>query len=74
MYQTQGNFSQAVEYYLKDLAIARDIGDRRGEAHALGNIATAYASLKNFPKATEYGQQHLKLTRSTGDRTHEQKH
>jgi transcriptional regulator with XRE-family HTH domain len=66
VHQAQNNFSQALKYYLKDLVIAQEIGDRMGAAHALGNITTAYASLKNFPQATESAQQQLQMTQELG--------
>ena len=34
---------QAIEFYEQHLAIAREIGDRRGESAALGNLGLAYA-------------------------------
>ena len=36
-YQSQGDFSQAIEYHAQCLAIAQEVGDRVGEGGAYGN-------------------------------------
>ena len=40
-----GETRKAIEYYEQALDIAREIGDRRGEGAALGNLGNAYADL-----------------------------
>ncbi len=39
-YAALGETRKAIEFYEKALEIAREIGDRRGEGHALGNLGT----------------------------------
>ncbi|MFB2877415.1 CHAT domain-containing protein, partial [Floridanema aerugineum] len=53
------------------LAIAREIGDRKGEGQSLGNLGITYNSLGDYRKAIEYQQQVLAIARSIGDRNGE---
>ncbi|MCD4673098.1 MAG: tetratricopeptide repeat protein [Anaerolineaceae bacterium] len=55
--------------WLEDaLSAAREIGDRRGEGAALGNLGIAYASLGQYQQAIEHYNQHLEIAREIGDR------
>ena len=65
---TLGDARKAIEYYEQALAIAREIGDRRGEGTALGNLGLAYAALGDARKAIEYYEQALAIAREIGDR------
>ncbi len=49
-------------------SIAREIGDRRGEGAALGNLGNAYADLGEPRKAIEFYEQALVIAREIGDR------
>ncbi|OCQ95114.1 hypothetical protein BCR12_06885 [Limnothrix sp. P13C2] len=48
--------------------IAREIGDRRGEANSLGNLGNAYYSLGQFQRAIDFHEQHRAIAREIGDR------
>ncbi|MCL4268560.1 MAG: tetratricopeptide repeat protein, partial [Anaerolineales bacterium] len=50
------------------LEIAREIGDRRGEGNALGNLGNAYYALGDAKKAIEFYEQALVIDREIGDR------
>ena len=50
------------------LAIAREIGDRRGQGNALGNLGNAYSDLGEPRKAIEFYEQALKISKEIGDR------
>jgi tetratricopeptide (TPR) repeat protein len=50
------------------MEIAREIGDRRGEGAALGNLGNAYAALGDARKAIEFYEQQLVIVREIGDR------
>jgi tetratricopeptide (TPR) repeat protein len=50
------------------LVIDREIGDRRGEGNALGNLGNAYADLGETRKAIEFYEQQLIIVREIGDR------
>ena len=45
---------RAIEHYEHQLAIAREVGDRRGEALALFNSALAFDQLGRRAKVTEW--------------------
>ena len=57
-----------MEYYEKDLSIAKEVGDRAGEGMANGNLGNAYRRLGNFKRAIEYHEQHLSIAKEVGDR------
>ena len=48
--------------------IACEIGDRRGEGNALGNMGNAWAHLGEPRKAIEFYEQRLVIAREIGDR------
>ena len=56
---------------MKDLSIAKDVGDRAGEGSAYGNLGNAYYSLGDFQRAIEYHEKHLSITKDVGDRAGE---
>ena len=67
-YANLGETRRAIELYEQDLAIAREIGDRHGEASATGNLGLAYADLGETRRAIELYEQHLAIAREIGDR------
>ena len=46
-----GDARQAIGFYDQQLAIVREIGDRRGEGNSMGNSAQAHYSLGNRAEA-----------------------
>ncbi|MEL7039273.1 MAG: tetratricopeptide repeat protein, partial [Cyanobacteria bacterium J06592_8] len=67
-YRRLGQYQEAIEYYQQSLTIAREIGDRNGEAASLGNLGIAYRRLGQYEKAIEYYQQSLAIFQEIGDR------
>jgi tetratricopeptide (TPR) repeat protein len=63
-----GDARKAIEFYEQYLSIAREIGDRRGEGNALGNLGNAYADFGDARKAIEFYEQQLIIVREIGDR------
>ena len=53
---------------MQALAIAREVGDRRGERSALGDLGLAYAELGEPRRSIECCEQALAIARETGDR------
>jgi tetratricopeptide (TPR) repeat protein len=66
-YHRLGQVLQAIDCYQQHLAIARDIGDRRGEGTALCNLGLAYA-LGQPQQAIDCSQETLAIFRDIGDR------
>ena len=63
-----GDYRQAVDLYTRALAIARDIGDRRGEGSALGNLGICHLSLGDYQRAVDLYTRALAIARETGNR------
>src|SRR5437868_9698207 len=66
-----GDTRHAVQFHEQHLAIAREIGDRRGEGAALSNPGIAYADLGEAHHAIEFDEQALLIHREIGDRRNE---
>jgi len=66
--------AKAIEYDEQALAIAREVGDRRGEGNRLGNLGNAYADLGQVAEAIGYYEQALAIAREIGDRRGEDNH
>jgi tetratricopeptide (TPR) repeat protein len=54
-------------YYEQDLAICREIGDRRGEGMAAGNLGLALYRLGEYEPALVYLEQDLAIARAIGE-------
>jgi tetratricopeptide (TPR) repeat protein len=67
-YYLLGRFTEAIDLLEQALAIARETGDREGEAADLGNLGNCYADLGQIPRAIELCEQALAIARETGDR------
>ena len=66
-----GSRQRALEYYGQALPIAREVGDRAGEAATLNNIGAVYNGLGERQRALEYYGQALPIMREVGDRAGE---
>ena len=62
------DFSKAIEYHRQDLTIARQMGDKLGEAKACGNIGSALKAMEQFDEAIACCRMQLDLARELGDR------
>ena len=60
-----------MDYHRRHLKIAKDLGDRSGEATAYSNLGHAYYSLGDFKAAIDYHQLHLKIAKDLSDRSGE---
>ncbi|HEY9817908.1 MAG TPA: CHAT domain-containing protein, partial [Candidatus Obscuribacterales bacterium] len=63
-----GQYQEAIALYEQRLVIAREIGDRRGEGAALGNLGNAYRNVGQYQEAIALYEQQLVITREIGDR------
>jgi len=73
IYQFQGSYADALDYYQQSLASKRELGDRAGEANTLNNIGTIYGLQGSYAEALDFSQQSLTLFRDLGDRAGEAK-
>ena len=61
-------YQKAKEYQEKALAVAMEIGDRKGEVATYGNLGAVFDSLGECQKAKEYHEKALAVAIETGDR------
>ena len=62
-----GDSRKSIECHEKHLKIAIEIGDRRGEGAAYGNLGNCYQSLGDYRKSIEYHEKHLRIAKKIGD-------
>jgi tetratricopeptide (TPR) repeat protein len=67
-YHSLGQVQRAISYYEQRLAIAREIGDRRGVATFLGNLGLAFKYVGQVDRAIDYYARTLDIWRAIGDR------
>ncbi|XP_068677644.1 tetratricopeptide repeat protein 28-like [Montipora foliosa] len=60
-----------MEYYEKDLSIAKEVGNRAGEGSAYRNLGNAYCNLGNFKQGIEYYEKDLSIAKEVGNRAGE---
>ncbi len=58
-----GNYPKAIEYHEHHLDIARQMGDREGEAAALCNLGNTQSELERYTEAWECLQKALEIFR-----------
>ena len=68
MFDSLGEYQNAKEYHEKALAIAIEIGDRRGEGTTYGNLGNVFYSLGECQNAKEYHEKALAIAIEIGDR------
>ncbi len=61
LYTSKSNYPKSLEYYLRSLKIAQDLGDKYIESVTLGNIGIIYYVQSNYPKSLEYYLKALKI-------------
>lgn len=67
------SLNKAIEYYQKNLALMRDLGDRGAQGRACGNLGNTYYLLGDFQKAIEYHKERLKIAKEFGDKAAERR-
>ncbi len=71
MYQTTGRPQAALRLYQQALSIAREMGDRAGEATTLNNMAAVYYMIDCPQDALRLFEQALSIIKEVGDRAGE---
>jgi len=62
IYYGKGDIDNALFYHSKSLILSRELGYKKEEATAIGNIAMIYNKKGDIDKALDYYEQSLKLT------------
>jgi serine phosphatase RsbU (regulator of sigma subunit) len=68
IYNDQGDYAKAIEYYTQSLKISEEIGDKEGIASTLNNIGNIYNDQGDYAKAIEYYTQSLKIREEIGNK------
>jgi serine phosphatase RsbU (regulator of sigma subunit) len=68
IYNDQGDYAKAIEYYTQSLKIREEIGNKNGIAMSLNNIGTIHDLQGNYAKAMDYYTQSLKIREEIGDK------
>ena len=63
-YQSLGEYQRAIEFLQQTLDIAREIGDRKGEALSLDYLGLAYGSLGQYQRAINFYKQAIEVKES----------
>jgi len=66
LHYRRAEYAEAMEEYKKSRAIARDLGDKRGEAVAAGNQGLALMALGRFDEARAEFERNLEIAREIG--------
>lgn len=67
-YFYQENYSKSLECHKQDLTLARNMGDKLGEAKASGNIGSALKALGQFDESIACCRMQLDLARDIADK------
>ena len=70
-YSELGQLDRAIENHNAALAVARVIGDRRGERTVANDLGSAHVSLEQYAPGIEHFTQVLAISRELGDRSGE---
>nr|MBP9893572.1 tetratricopeptide repeat protein [Planctomycetota bacterium] len=71
IYQVQGRYTEALEYFERALTIQRATGDRGGEGGTLNNIGAIYDNQGRYAEALGTYQQALAIWTEVGNRVGE---
>ena len=72
MFESPGEYQRAKEYQEKALAIAIEVGDRKGEGTTCGHLGIVFHSLGEYQKAREYQEKALAIVIEICDRKGEE--
>lgn len=68
VYSNMGRYTEAKSYFLRSIAIAREIGDTRVESVAKSNLGAVYFQLGEYSQAEKYLLVSLEESRRSGKR------
>jgi tetratricopeptide (TPR) repeat protein len=67
-YTVKGDYSKAIENYLKALKISEELGNKQGQASDLSNIGIVYNIQGDYPNAIDYELKGLRMDELLGDK------
>jgi tetratricopeptide (TPR) repeat protein len=67
VFRLVGDFSEALDLQQQALDLARQIGDRHGEAECLGALGLIYQNMNDLVRALSYYEMALAIRQRTGD-------
>ena len=67
-YAVQGDYQEALNYFLKSHELHTQLSDRKAMATTLNNIGTVYYELGNFTRALDYLLEGLKISEDIEDK------
>jgi tetratricopeptide (TPR) repeat protein len=70
-YRGLGDYRQAIEHLERQLAIARELGERRAEGNACYGLGVTHGDLAEYPRAFVYLKKSLAIAREVNDRAGE---
>ncbi|MGP8214227.1 MAG: tetratricopeptide repeat protein, partial [Bacteroidia bacterium] len=68
VFKQQGDYTKALDYYLRSLKTAEELGNNRIISACYGNIGVIYWAQKNYSKALEYQMKDLALDQKVGNK------
>ncbi|XP_003707805.1 G-protein-signaling modulator pins [Megachile rotundata] len=66
-----GDYVKAMQYHKLDLSLARNMGDKLGEAKSSGNLGNSLKVMGKFDEAMICCKRHLEISREMGDKLSE---
>uniref|UniRef100_A0A8C9DNA6 G-protein-signaling modulator 1 n=1 Tax=Prolemur simus TaxID=1328070 RepID=A0A8C9DNA6_PROSS len=64
---------RASEFYERNLALVKELGDRAAQGRAYGNLGNAHYLLGNFTEATTFHRERLAIAKEFGDKAAERR-
>lgn len=65
-----GDYVKAMQYHKLDLTLARNMGDKLGEAKSSGNLGNTLKVMGKFDEAMICCKRHLEISREIGDKVY----
>ena len=69
--EMEGRKSDAVNHHLRQLSVAKQVGDKAEEGRAFKNLCIAYQSIGDFKQAIRYHMLYLTISKKVRDRARE---
>ena len=71
LYHNQRDYQKSIEYYIKSLGIAKELGNRSRVGIIHENLGHVFYNLRSFEQAVKIHARHLDISRETKDRAGE---